>query len=86
MVMPAPTAPTVTQPTMSGGVATPLTQMPQSANALAMSTTCEHRRTVRREYRSASEPASGPTIVAGKNVQKAPTPTHTVEWVSWSST
>ena len=49
MVMPAPTAPIVTQPTIRDGVATPLTQMPHSASALAISTTCEHRRTVRRE-------------------------------------
>ena len=71
---------------MSGGVATPVTQMPHSASADAMSTTCDSSRMVRRSWRSASAPASGPTTVAGKNVANAPTPTHTVEWVSWSST
>ena len=86
MVMPAPIAPTTTQATMSGGVAMPLTQTPHSAKALDIITTCEHRSTVRREYRSANDPASGPTTVDGKNVQKAPTPTQTVECVSWSST
>ena len=86
MVMPAPMAPTTTQATMSGGVATPVTQMPQSASAEAISTTWDRRRMVRRSWRSASAPASGPTTVDGKKVANAPTPTQTVECVSWSST
>src|SRR3954447_3435883 len=86
MVIPEPIAPTTTQSTMSPGEFVPPTQTPHSASALSIMTTCETSSTVRREWRSASDPASGPTTVAGKNVQKAPTPTHTVEWVNWSST
>ena len=86
MVIPAPTAPTTTQATMSAGVASPLTHTAHSASALNIITTWETSSTVRRECRSASEPARGPTTVAGKNVQNAPRPTQTVEWVSWSST
>ena len=86
MVMPAPIAPTTTTATIIGGVATPVTQMPHSVSADAIRMTCEISRMVRRSWRSARAPANGPTTVAGKKVANAPTPTHTVECVSWSST
>ena len=47
---------------------------PSSASADVMSTTWDSSMIVRRSWRSASEPASGPTTVAGKNVANAPTP------------
>ena len=49
IVIPAPIAPTMTQPTISPGVASPLIHTAHSASALSINTTCEHRSTVRRE-------------------------------------
>ncbi len=68
---------------MISGVAAPASQTAQSANATTIIPVCVQKRIVFRGYRSASEPASGPTHTAGKNAMKAPIPSHVVECVSW---
>ena len=83
---PFPTATTSTQARMTPGLADPLNQTSHNASAPTSITDCDESRTVRLENRSARDPESGPNTTTGKNVAKAPTPTHVLEWVSWSST
>src|SRR5262245_903853 len=86
IVRPEPTPLTITQASTRAVVAVPVDQSAQSAAAIAIMRPCDQMSTIRRSWRSAREPPSGLTSVAGKNAQKALTPTHAVEWVSWSTT
>ena len=86
MVNPFPTAPIRTSTTMPTGVASPLIHSNHRANAESIDTDCAQMRSERREYRSASDPAHGATIVVGKNAQNAANPTQAVDPVIWSST
>ena len=80
--MPAPSAEITTNTRMVAVVAVPVAQVIHSAVAIDIITTCAQIKTVRRSWRSDSDPARGPMTVAGKNAANALTPTSAVEWVS----
>ena len=86
VVMPAPRPEITTQPRIRGVVAAPVDQSSHRTVAMTMARAWAQISNQRRSWRSASDPASGPTTVAGKNAQNALTPTSAVEWVSWSTT
>ena len=70
-------------PTMISGVAAPLSQTAHRPNAITIIPDCVKNSSRLRGKRSASDPASGPTHIAGKNAMNAPTPSHVVDCVSW---
>ena len=64
------------------GVARPAVHTPQRPKAMTISAVWVANRMYLRGNRSASEPARGPIIKAGKNAMKAPTPSQVVDRVS----